>query len=90
MFWSKSSDDNSSGALAAPTMIESILIPVAVIGHKSTAVRTENLPPTSSGTTNVSYPSLSANCLNNLNATAGSVVVADLEITFTEKSLYAK
>ena len=58
----KSSDDNSSRALAAPIIIDSILIPAVAIGNKPTAVKTEYLPPTSSGTTKVSYPSLSANC----------------------------
>ena len=36
-------------------------IPAAAIGSNPTGVRTENLPPTSSGTTKVSYPSASAN-----------------------------
>ena len=38
--------------------------PLAAIGSKPTAVRTENLPPTSSGITKLSYPSASANCFN--------------------------
>ena len=89
--------------------------PATAIGRSPTAVRTEKRPPTSSGITNVSYPSASArflrvplalsvvqkilslafslpylsstSFLNTLKARAGSVVVPDLEITFTEKSL---
>ena len=93
----------------------SISIPAVAIGNKPTAVSTEYLPPTLSGITNFSYPSLSASVfnaplslsvvtyilllassipylfsnisLNILNAIAGSVVVPDFDITFTEKSL---
>ena len=93
----------------------SISIPAVAIGNRPTAVNTEYLPPTLSGITNCSYPSLSANVfnaplslsvvtyilllassipylfsnisLNILNAIAGSVVVPDFYITFTEKSL---
>ena len=92
-----------------------MFIPATAIGSKPTAVNTENLPPTSSGTTKVSYPSASAKdfkapfalsvvanilflassfpyffskyALNILNAIAGSVVVPDLDITFTDTSL---
>ena len=99
----------------APAINSSILIPAAAIGKSPTAVNTENLPPTLSGTTKVSYPSAVASVFNapfslsvvayilfaassfpyfsssiflkTLNAIAGSVVVPDFEITFTEKSL---
>ena len=37
-----------------------MFIPAAAIGNNPTAVNTENLPPTSSGITKVSYPSASA------------------------------
>ena len=39
-------------------------IPAQAIGSNPTGVSTENLPPTSSGITNVSYPSSSANFFN--------------------------
>ncbi len=38
--------------------------PETAIGNNPTAVNTENLPPTSSGIINVSYPSLSASVLS--------------------------
>ena len=41
-----------------------MLIPAAAIGNNPTAVKTENLPPTLSGTTNVSYPSSVASYLS--------------------------
>ena len=41
-----------------------MLIPATAIGNKPTAVKTENLPPTSSGTTKVSYPSCVARLRN--------------------------
>ena len=39
-------------------------IPAQAIGNNPTGVNTENLPPTSSGITNVSYPSSSASFLS--------------------------
>ena len=39
-------------------------IPATAIGNKPTGVSTENLPPTSSGIINVSYPSSSDTCFN--------------------------
>ena len=41
-----------------------MLIPAAAIGNNPTAVNTENLPPTSSGITKVSYPIVSAKFFN--------------------------
>ena len=46
-----------------PFTISSISIPTNAKGNKPTAEKTENLPPTSSGTTKVLYPSCSAICL---------------------------
>ena len=46
-----------------PFIISSISIPTRASGNKPTAENTENLPPTSSGITNVLYPSWSASCL---------------------------
>ena len=91
-------------------MIFLISTPIIASGTKPTGVITEYLPPISSGITNVSYPSLSANAFNvpralsvvamirslhsslpyffSMNsrntrkASAVSVVVPDLEITF--------
>ncbi|CAC7143418.1 Uncharacterised protein [Staphylococcus aureus] len=54
MFSSNLSEDNSSRAFAAPIIIASMLIPAVAIGNNPTAVKTEYLPPTSSGTINVS------------------------------------
>ena len=54
MFSSNLSEDNSSRAFAAPFIIASMLIPAVAIGNNPTAVKTEYLPPTSSGTINVS------------------------------------
>ena len=51
MFSSNLSEDNS---FAAPIIIASMLIPAVAIGNNPTAVKTEYLPPTSSGTINVS------------------------------------
>ena len=39
-------------------------IPATAIGNNPTGVNTENLPPTSSGIINVSYPSSSDTCFN--------------------------
>ena len=39
-------------------------IPATAIGNNPTGVSTENLPPTSSGIINVSYPSSSDTCFN--------------------------
>ncbi|CPN11653.1 Uncharacterised protein [Staphylococcus aureus] len=54
MFSSNLSEDNSSRAFAAPIIIASMLIPAVAIGNNPTAVKKEYLPPTSSGTINVS------------------------------------
>ena len=45
----------------APFINSLISTPATAIGSNPTAVKTENLPPTSSGTTKVSYPSSVAN-----------------------------
>ena len=50
--------------LAAPSINLSISAPETAIGRRPTAVRTEKRPPTSSGTTNVSYPSSVASVFN--------------------------
>ena len=56
--------EKSFTASAAPCINSSMLIPAAAIGNNPTGVKTENLPPTLSGTTNVSYFSVSANVFN--------------------------
>jgi len=48
-------------ASLAPCNKTLISTPLHAIGSKPTAVNTEYLPPTSSGTINVSYPSESLN-----------------------------
>ena len=48
-----------SSASFAPFISFSISIPATAIGNNPTGVSTENLPPTLSGITNVSYPSSS-------------------------------
>ena len=53
-----------SSAILAPPISLSISIPVAAIGSNPTGVKTEYLPPTLSGITNVSYSSSSANPFN--------------------------
>ena len=54
----------SSLPAAAPSINLSTSAPLTAIGSKPTAVRTEKRPPTSSGTTNVSYPSAVARVFN--------------------------
>ena len=49
-------------ALRAPPISASMSQPATAIGSRPTAVSTEKRPPTSSGTTKVSKPSLSASC----------------------------
>ena len=44
----------SSNPSFAPSRIASVSIPAHIIGNKPTAVKTENLPPISSGTQKVS------------------------------------
>jgi len=56
-FCSRSSMDKSLVATCPPFMTSSISIPAAAIGSNPTGVNTEYLPPISSGTTKVSYPS---------------------------------
>ena len=53
-----------SWAIFAPIISLSILIPAVAIGKSPTAVKTEYLPPTLSGITNVSYPSSVAKVFN--------------------------
>ena len=55
---------NSFCASSAPLRRQSMFIPATAIGSKPTAVRTEYLPPISSGTINVSYPSFSDKFFN--------------------------
>ena len=50
--------------LAAPSINLSMSAPLTAIGNKPTAVRTEKRPPTSSGTTKLSYPSAVASPFN--------------------------
>ena len=49
---------------AAPSINLSMSAPLTAIGSKPTAVRTEKRPPTSSGTTKLSYPSSVARFFN--------------------------
>ena len=73
MFFLKSGVESSSCANLAPAIILSISTPLTAIGNNPTAVRTVKRPPTSSGTTKVSYPSSSA---SNFNAPRALSVVA--------------
>ena len=63
-FSSKGFPITSSLIAAAPAISSSISIPATAIGSRPTAVSTENLPPISSGTTKLSYPSSLASDLS--------------------------
>ena len=68
-----------------------ILIPAAAIGNNPTGVKTEYLPPTSLGTTKVSYPFVSANFLKApllLSVVAKILCLASSLPTFCSSSVF--
>ena len=57
MFWLMSVFFKARSISLIPFIIWSISSPTSAKGTRPTAEKTENLPPTSSGTTKVLYPS---------------------------------